>query len=143
MKSLVLLKPDAVERRLLGQLLTYFESNLMFKVIAAKMVTMDANLCRQHYVDHLEKPFYVGLEEFMTSGPLLALVIEGDVAEIRKTGQALRSLFNPDYKGGPRNLVHSSDSEESAAREVGLWFPTLGWKQIDIPENRKTYPQEM
>jgi nucleoside-diphosphate kinase len=123
MKSLVLLKPDAAERRLLGQLLTYFESNMMFKVVAAKMVTMDVNLCRRHYVDHLAKTFYVGLEQFMTSGPTLALVVEGDVAEIRKTGTALRDLFNKDYKGGPRNLVHASDSPEAAAREVALWFP--------------------
>ncbi len=141
MKSLVLLKPDAVERRLLGQLLTYFESNLMFKIVAAKMVTMDANLCRAHYVDHLEKSFYVGLEEFMTSGPTMALMVSGDVAEIRKTAMALRDLFNKDYKGGPRNLVHASDSEAAALRELDLWFPLAdGWKRVEIPEDRKTYP---
>ena len=131
MKSLVLLKPDAFERRIVGQLLTYFESNMMFKIIAMKMEVMDVNLCRQHYVDHLEKTFYAGLEQFMTSGPTLALVIEGDVAEIRKTGLALRDLFNKDYKGGPRNLVHTSDSEASAKREVNLWFP---WLHVSLGE---------
>jgi nucleoside-diphosphate kinase len=125
MKSLVLLKPDVVDRRLVGQLFGYFESNLMFKIVATKMVMMDVNLCRQHYVDHLEKPFYVGLEQFMTSGPLFAMVVEGNVDEIRKTALALRGIFNAD-KSGPRNLTHASDSEAAAAREVALWFPELG-----------------
>lgn len=123
MKTLVLLKPDAVENKLVGQLLARFEDS--FTLTAVKTVRMGGRLCRLHYEEHLSKDFYPKLEEFMTSGPLVAVVLDGDVATIRALGKAMRSEFHPEYAGGPRNLIHASDSEESARREVALWFPEL------------------
>ena len=86
---------------------------------------MDRELCRKHYEEHLGKDFYTGLEEFMISGPLIAVVVDGDVAGCRLTAKTIREQWNKDYAGGPRNLIHASDSEASAVREVGLWFPEL------------------
>src|SRR6266566_5246636 len=103
-RSLILIKPDAVERRLAGEILARIERR-GFTLRAGKLIHVDRKLGETHYAEHSEKPFFGELVEFITSGPTLALVVEGDGA-----------ISMPD------NLVHGSDSPESAAREVALWF---------------------
>lgn len=132
-RTLVLVKPDGVRRRLVGEVLRRFEAKT-FDIVALKMVTVDVDLSREHYAEHVEKPFYPELEAFITSGPVVAAVIEGpDVIESVRT---LMGVTNP-IKAAPgtirgdlgavttENLVHGSDSAESAQREIALWFPEL------------------
>jgi nucleoside-diphosphate kinase len=132
-RSLVLVKPDAVRRGLLGEILARFERKGLV-IEALEMRTMDAALADQHYADHVEKAFYPPLKEFMTSGPLAALVLAGDnVIEVVRTmigvtdgRKAAAGTIRGDYSLSNReNLVHASDSPESAARELALWFPKI------------------
>jgi len=132
-RSLVLVKPDAVRRGLLGEILARFERKGLV-IEALELRTMDASLADQHYADHVEKPFYPPLKEFMTSGPLAALVLAGDnVIEVVRTmigvtdgRKAAAGTIRGDYSLSNReNLVHASDSPESAARELALWFPKI------------------
>ena len=132
-RSLVLVKPDAVRRGLLGEILARFERKGLV-IEALELRTMDAALADQHYADHVEKPFYPPLKEFMTSGPLAALVLAGDnVIEVVRTmigvtdgRKATAGTIRGDYSLSNReNLVHASDSPESAARELALWFPKI------------------
>ena len=132
-RSLVLLKPDAVKRGLLGEILSRFERKGLV-IDALELRTMDAELADQHYADHVEKPFYPPLKEFMTSGPLVALVLSGDdVIEVVRSmigstdgRKAAAGTIRGDFSLSNReNLVHASDSPESAARELALWFPKL------------------
>ena len=132
-RSLVLLKPDAVRRGLLGEILSRFERKGLV-VEALVLRTMDAELADQHYADHVEKPFYPPLKEFMTSGPLAALVLSGDdVIEVVRSmigstdgRKAAAGTIRGDFSLSNReNLVHASDSPESAKRELELWFPGM------------------
>ncbi|MEV6843915.1 nucleoside-diphosphate kinase [Actinoplanes sp. NPDC051411] len=132
-RSLVLLKPDAVRRGLLGEILSRFERKGLV-VEALVLRTMDAELADQHYADHVEKPFYPPLKEFMTSGPLAALVLSGDdVIEVVRAmigstdgRKAAAGTIRGDFSLSNReNLVHASDSPESAKRELELWFPGM------------------
>ena len=132
-RSLVLVKPDAVRRGLLGEILARFERKGLV-IEALELRTMDAALADQHYADHVKKPFYPPLKEFMTSGPLAALVLAGDnVIEVVRAmigvtdgRKAAAGTIRGDYSLSNReNLVHASDSPESAARELALWFPKI------------------
>ena len=132
-RSLVLVKPDAVRRGLLGEILARFERKGLV-IEALELRTMDASLADQHYADHVQKPFYPPLKEFMTGGPLAALVLAGDnVIEVVRTmigvtdgRKAAAGTIRGDYSLSNReNLVHASDSPESAARELALWFPKI------------------
>ena len=132
-RSLVLVKPDAVRRGLLGGILARFERKGLV-IDALEMRTMDAALADQHYADHVEKAFYPPLKEFMISGPLVALVLSGDaVIEVVRGmigatdgRKAAAGTIRGDFSLSNReNLVHASDSPESAARELALWFPKL------------------
>jgi len=132
-RSLVLVKPDAVRRGLLGEILARFERKGLV-IDALEMRTMDAALADQHYADHVEKAFYPPLKEFMVSGPLVALVLSGDaVIEVVRAmigatdgRKAAAGTIRGDFSVSNReNLVHASDSPESAARELALWFPKL------------------
>ena len=133
-RSLVLIKPDAVRRGLVGEILARFERKGL--VIEALVLRgMDAALADQHYSDHVEKPFYPPLKEFMTSGPLVAMVLAGDeVIEVVRAmigatdgRKAAAGTIRGDFSLSNReNLVHASDSPESAKRELALWFPDLG-----------------
>jgi nucleoside-diphosphate kinase len=129
-KSLVLLKPDCVERRLVGEIIGRFERKGL-NIIAMKMVRVSPELSKKHYAEHVSKPFYPNLEEFITSSPIVAMVIEGlDVVRvIREMLGATNGLkaapgtIRGDFSSSRQmNLVHASDSEESAAREVSLYF---------------------
>ena len=129
-RTLVLIKPDAVQRSLAGEILARFERRGL-RVRAAKLVQVDRDLAEQHYAEHTEKPFFGELVEFITSAPTLALVLEGEsaISVVRTTmGATNPANAAPGTIRGdlalamPDNLVHGSDSEESAAREVSLWF---------------------
>jgi len=133
-RSLVLIKPDAVRRGLVGEILGRFERKGLV-VEAMVLRTMDGALADLHYADHVEKAFYPPLKEFMTSGPLVALVLSGDAvidvvrAMIGATDgrKAAAGTIRGDLSLSNReNLVHASDSPDSAKRELQLWFPDLG-----------------
>jgi nucleoside-diphosphate kinase len=130
-RSLVLIKPDAVRRGLVGEILSKFErKGLVIEAMVKR--AMDAELADEHYADHVDKPFYPPLKEFMTGGPLVALVVSGDEAieVIRQMigatdgRKAAAGTIRGDLSLSNReNLVHASDSPESAKRELQLWFP--------------------
>jgi nucleoside-diphosphate kinase len=129
-RSLVLIKPDAMERRLAGELLGRIERRGL-TVRAAKLVRVDRDLAERHYAEHVEKPFFGELVDFITSGPTLALVVEGEgaIATLRTTiGATNPAEATPGSIRGdlalamPDNLVHGSDSPESGEREIALWF---------------------
>ena len=129
-RTLVLIKPDAMQRRLAGEILARFEQRGL-AVRAAKLVQVDRDLAGRHYEEHAEKPFFRELVEFITSSPTLALVLEGEsaVAVVRTTMGATDPVnAAPGTIRGdlalamPDNLVHGSDSLESAEREIALWF---------------------
>jgi nucleoside-diphosphate kinase len=132
-RTLVLIKPDAVRRGLVGEVLTRFErKGLTIETLVLR--TMDAELADRHYAEHLEKDFYPALKAFMTSGPLVALILAGDqVIEVVRTlvgatdGRvAAAGTIRGDLSLSNReNLVHASDSADSAKREIELWFPEL------------------
>ena len=133
-RSLVLVKPDAVRRGLIGEIIGRFERKGLV-VEAMTLRTMDAGLADQHYADHVEKAFYPPLKAFMTSGPLVAMVLSGDeVIEVVRAmigatdgRKAAAGTIRGDLSLSNReNLVHASDSPESAKRELALWFPDLG-----------------
>jgi nucleoside-diphosphate kinase len=129
-RTLVLIKPDAMRRGLAGEILRRFELRGL-EIREAKLLTVDRALAEEHYAEHAEKPFYGELVEFITSGPTLALVLEGEgaIATVRMTmGATNPAEADPGTIRGdlalsmPDNLVHGSDSPESAAREIALWF---------------------
>jgi nucleoside-diphosphate kinase len=129
-QTLVLIKPDAMLRRLAGEILRRFEGRGL-SVRAAKLVLVDRELAEQHYAEHVEKPFFGELVEFITSSPTLALVLEGEgaIGVVRTTIGATNPVdAAPGTIRGdlalamPDNLVHGSDSPESAQREIDLWF---------------------
>ena len=130
-QTLILAKPDAVERSLAGEIMARFERR-GFKLRAARLLTATRELGETHYAEHKEKPFFGELVEFITSGPTLAFVLEGEgaIATARKTIGATNpadaepgSIRGDLANSMPDNLVHGSDSPESAEREIGIWFP--------------------
>jgi nucleoside-diphosphate kinase len=129
--TLVLIKPDAVARSLTSEILGRFERR-GFSVRAARLVVASRELGSEHYAEHSEKPFFGELVDFITSGPTLAFVLEGEgaIATCRVTIGATNpadaapgSLRGRFALAMPNNLVHGSDSPESAEREIGIWFP--------------------
>lgn len=132
-RTLVLLKPDAVKRGLVGQIFARYEAKGLVP-IALEQRTIDGAQADRHYADHVEQPWYPPLRAFVTSGPLVALVLEGDeaIAVVRELNgatdgrQAASGSIRGDLSLSNReNLVHGSDSEESSSREIELWFPGL------------------
>ena len=131
--TLVLIKPDAVQRKLAGEILARFERRGL-AIRSARLLTVDRALADEHYAEHREKPFFGDLVEFITGGPLVAMVVEGyeAVAAARQVIGATNPLEAAagSIRGDlglevQTNLVHGSDSPESAAREIGLFFPDL------------------
>lgn len=139
-RTLVLIKPDGVERCLVGQILTRFE-NAGLKIVGMKMKWVDKEFSRKHYAAHVEKPFYKSLEAFIISGPVVAMVLEGiDAVEIvrkmvgptePKSAQpgtirgdyAHHSYSYADKKGiAIKNLIHATGTKEEAKQEIALWF---------------------
>jgi len=129
-RTLVLIKPDAVERRLAGEILARLERRGL-ALRGAKLVQVDRALAEEHYAEHAEKPFFGELVDFITSSPTLAFVVEGEsaIAVVRTTMGATNPVDSaPGTIRGdlalamPNNLVHGSDSPQSAEREIALWF---------------------
>ena len=129
-RTLVLVKPDGVQRGLVGEMISRLERRGL-KLVAMKLMQVDEALARQHYAEHVDRPFFPGLVEFITSAPLVAMVWEADnaVEVVRKTmGETSPAVAGPGTIRGDlaldigRNLVHGSDSLGSAQREVGLLF---------------------
>jgi nucleoside-diphosphate kinase len=130
-RTLVLVKPDAVRRGLVGEVLSRFEAKGL-SVVALEMRTIDGDLADRHYAEHVDRDFYPPLRDFVTSGPLVAAILEGDEAvEVVRVlngatdgRKAAPGTIRGDLALSNReNLVHGSDSAESAEREIGLWFP--------------------
>jgi nucleoside-diphosphate kinase len=129
-RTLVLVKPDAMRRNLAGEIVARFEQRGL-EIVGAKLVQVDRELAERHYAEHAEKPFFGELVEFITSAPTLALVFEGEsaISVVRTTMGATNPIDSaPGTIRGdlalamPDNLVHGSDSRESAEREIELWF---------------------
>jgi nucleoside-diphosphate kinase len=132
-RTLVLIKPDAVRRGLIGEILARYERRGLSIVVMDQRV-IDTSLSDAHYAEHVDKPFYPSLRDFITGGPLVALVLEGDSAidVVRTMNGATdaRKAAPGTIRGDlalstSENLVHASDSAESAKREIDLWFPGL------------------
>jgi nucleoside-diphosphate kinase len=133
-RTLVLCKPDAVERRLVGEIVGRLERKGL-SIVALEQRTIGADLAGQHYEEHRDKPFFGELVEFITRGPLVAMVVEGG-PETWKVVRAVMGVTNP-REAAPgtirgdlaletgENLVHGSDGPDSAAREIALFFPGL------------------
>jgi nucleoside-diphosphate kinase len=141
-RTLLLVKPDGVQRLLVGRVLTRFEERGL-KLVGLKLVHVDRALAEQHYAVHREKPFFKGLVEFITSGPLVAAALEGPnaIAIVRAMNGATRpheaapgSIRGDFAVETAQNLVHASDSPENAAAEINLWFK---------PEELLSYEREI
>jgi nucleoside-diphosphate kinase len=132
-RTLILVKPDAFARGLTGEILARFERKGL-KILALRGLTMTSELAAQHYAEHSERPFFGELVEFITSGPIVAMVLEGKGA-VKAARQVIGATDPLEAATGSirgdfalemgQNMVHGSDSEESAAREAGLFFPEL------------------
>ncbi|HEX7187670.1 MAG TPA: nucleoside-diphosphate kinase [Actinomycetes bacterium] len=132
-RTLVLVKPDAVRRGLVGEVLSRFERKGL-RIVAMDQRVIDVELADRHYAEHVERDFYPPLREFITSGPLVAIVLEGDqaIAVVRGLNGATdgrvaaAGTIRGDLSLSNReNLVHASDSPESAVREIEIFFPAL------------------
>jgi nucleoside-diphosphate kinase len=133
-RTLILVKPDAFERALTGEVISRFERKGL-TLVALKLMQVDSGLAERHYSEHFEKPFFAELVEFITRGPLVAMVLEGvnavDAARqvigatnpLEAAPGSIRGDFATEITF---NLVHGSDSAESATREIGIFFPELG-----------------
>ena len=130
-RTLILVKPDAFARNLTGEIISRFERKGL-RIVALKYMTMDTQLAEQHYAEHEGKPFFGELVSFITSGPLVAMVLEGDEA-VRAARQVIGATNPLEAAPGSirgdfaievgQNMVHGSDSAESAEREAKLFFP--------------------
>lgn len=141
-RTFVMLKPDAVSRGLMGEIISRFERKGL-KMVAAKFMEITEDIAAEHYAEHLEKPFYPKLLDFITSGPVLAMVWEGEDAIrvvraiVGKTDptEALPGTIRGDYGMiKTMNLIHASDSPESAEREIAIFFSPdqlIDWERSD------------
>ena len=133
-RTLILVKPDAFERGLTGEIIARFERKGL-RIAALRQLTADEGIANRHYEEHTEKPFFGELVEFITGGPLVAMVLEGNEAvaaarqligatdPLEATTGSIRGDFATEVTF---NLVHGSDSDESAEREIAIWFPDHG-----------------
>ena len=132
-RTLILVKPDAFARSLTGEIIARFERKGL-RLVALRLLTMERGLAERHYAEHEGKPFFGELVDFITSGPLVAMVLEGE-STVKAARQVIGATNPVEAAPGSirgdfaievgQNMVHGSDSTESAAREVGLFFPEL------------------
>ena len=132
-KTLVLVKPDGVKKHICGEVISRFERKGL-ALHAIKLIEVSMELAKRHYGEHEGKPFFLGLIDFITSGKVLAMVVEGEnaIAAVRQINGATDPLkavpgsIRGDFATSiDENIVHASDAPETAAREIGLWFPEL------------------
>ena len=143
-RSLILLKPDCVQRRLIGRIIARFEDKAI-NIVALKLMQVTPDLARQHYAEHVEKPFYPALEAFITGAPVVAMVLEGlevirVVREMLGATNGLKAApgtIRGDFSSSRQmNLVHASDGPEAAKREIELYFDAneiVGYEPILTP----------
>ncbi len=139
-RTFSMLKPGVVQRRLAGEIIARIERKGL-KIVALRMMTISRSLAETHYAEHREKGFFAGLVSFISSGPVVAMVIEGEdaIARLRtlcgatKVEESLPGTIRGDYAmHTPLNIIHASDSQASAAREIGLFFQAAElcpWKE--------------
>jgi nucleoside-diphosphate kinase len=129
-KTLILIKPDGVQRLLVGRLIERYERRGL-RIVGLKLMAVGRDLAERHYAEHREKPFFTGLVEFITSAPLVAMVVEGpnairvcrDINGATRPHEAAPGTIRGDFAlETSQNIVHASDSPESAERELALWF---------------------
>jgi nucleoside-diphosphate kinase len=132
-RTLILVKPDAFARGLTGEIIARFERRGL-EIVALQAMTLSRELAERHYAEHAERPFFGELVDFITSGPLVAIVFQGTGA-VRAARQTIGATDPLEAQTGSiradfallkgQNMVHGSDSDESAAREIGIFFPDL------------------
>lgn len=128
-RTFAMLKPGVLQRRIVGEIISRLEKK-GFQIVGLKMIQLTKGLAQEHYKEHLDKDFYPGMEKYITSGPVVLLVLQGI-----NSVQILRSIVGPtfspeapsgtirgDYGFSMRNIIHASDSVESAEREIGIYF---------------------
>jgi nucleoside-diphosphate kinase len=139
-RTLVLLKPDCVQRRLMGRIITRFEEKGL-SIVAMKLMRITPELARKHYAEHVSKPFYPGLEKFITGAPVAAMIVEGlevirVVREMLGATSGLKAAagtIRGDYSASRQmNLVHASDGPEAAQREIALYFDKREICEYDV-----------
>ena len=132
-RTLVLLKPDCVQRRLMGRMIARFEDKGL-NLVAMKLMQITPEVARRHYAEHVQKAWYPELEEFITGGPVLAMIVEGpevirvvrDMAGATNGLKATPGTIRGDFSASQQmNLVHASDGPESAKREIAIFFPAV------------------
>lgn len=129
-RTLILVKPDGVQRKLIGTIMSRIE-NKGLNIIAIKMMQVTAEMSKQHYAEHVEKPFYPELEGFITSAPVVAMIVEGpEAVSVMRTligatngREATPGTIRGDYGSSRQmNMIHGSDGVEAATREIGIYF---------------------
>jgi len=129
-RTLILIKPDGVQRLLVGRIIERYEQRGL-RIVGLKLMTVERGLAERHYAEHREKPFFPGLVEFITSAPLVAMAVEGpnaikvcrDINGATRPHEAAPGTIRGDFAlETSQNIVHASDSPESAERELALWF---------------------
>jgi len=143
-RTFIMLKPDIVQRSHIGEIIARFERS-GFKIIAMKFMRVSTEMAQKHYAEHVGKPFYEELLSYITSGPVVAIVVEGhDAVEMARLMLGATDPKNADIgtiradfgQQLGKNVIHGSDSQESAAREIALFFKEeelIEWKKIDEP----------
>jgi nucleoside-diphosphate kinase len=148
-RSFVMLKPDAVKRRLAGEVIGRFEKRGL-KIMAVKMMVIERDLAEKHYGEHSDKPFFKDLVDYITSGPVLATVIEGEecISLIRRMVGATNpqeadlGTIRGDYAiDTGRNIIHASDSTTSAVREISLFFEDSDICEYSLPDEEMIYEE--
>lgn len=148
-RTFTMLKPDAVKRKLTGEILARFEKRGL-KIVAAKTLMISDDLAKTHYGEHSDKPFFGDLISYITSGPVFAMVLEGDdvISMVRKMvgatnpKEAAVGTIRGDYAiDTGRNIVHASDSEESAEREINLFFDESEFCDYELPDEDIIYEE--
>lgn len=146
-KTFAMIKPDAVQRGLVGDIIRRYEQKGL-RIAAMKVMMVTDELAMKHYAEHVNKPFFPGLKDYITSGPVVALVLEGKnaVAEVRKINGATNPLeaacgtIRGDFaQEVGRNVVHGSDSVESAANEISIYFTPEEVLDFDFLPNKWLY----
>jgi nucleoside-diphosphate kinase len=146
-KTFLMVKPDGVQRNLIGEILSRFEKK-GFQLVGGKLMNISKELAEEHYGEHKERPFFGELVDFITSGPVFAMIWEGE--NVITTARQMMGSTNPkDAAPGTirgdfgvtvgKNIIHGSDSPESAVREIGLFFNTEELVQYDKLMNQWIY----
>jgi nucleoside-diphosphate kinase len=146
-RTYIMIKPDGVNRHLVGEIITRFEQR-GYKIVGLKMVKPTKEIAEAHYAEHKERPFFSGLVNFLSSGPVVAIVVEGEgaiaaartmIGATRPTQSAPGTIRGSYAVSTGRNIIHGSDSVESANREISLWFKPEELVQFEHADRKWIY----